>query len=46
MNLPIINAAAEGTVSVAVIFAVTAYYGILPNLIRMRYVGLKIVLVL
>ena len=27
MNLPIINAAAEGTFSVAVIFALTAYYG-------------------
>ncbi|CAD8117397.1 unnamed protein product [Paramecium sonneborni] len=27
MNLPIINAAAEGTVSVAVVFAATAYYG-------------------
>ncbi|CAD8199584.1 unnamed protein product [Paramecium octaurelia] len=27
MNLPIINAAAEGTISVAVVFAATAYYG-------------------
>jgi ethanolaminephosphotransferase len=29
MNLPIVNAAAEGTVSVAVIFAATAYFGTL-----------------
>lgn len=28
MDLPVINAAAEGTFSVAVIFAVSAYYGI------------------
>lgn len=32
MNLPIINAAAEGTVSVAVIFAATAYFGKRENL--------------
>ena len=28
MNLPLINAAAEGTFSVAVVFAATAYFGI------------------
>ena len=28
MNLPMVNAASEGTVSVAVIFAATAYFGI------------------
>ncbi|CAD8205500.1 unnamed protein product [Paramecium octaurelia] len=27
MNLPIINAAAEGTISVAIFFAITAYFG-------------------
>lgn len=31
MNLPIVNAAAEGTVSVAVIFAATAYFGTLSS---------------
>ena len=32
MNLPIINAAAEGTISVAVVFAATAYYGIFTTI--------------
>lgn len=46
MNLPIINAAAEGTISVAVVFAATAYYGINEFIIRMQYVVIKITMVL